>query len=178
VKGKIEIDVRDMVAEAEHEEAAFANMDELVDWIVQRQIPPQKSARLAIGSREAGMSPEEILPANKILLVTGTARHIGAYIENKTHELKLGTQTYHVRDYIGRGRWAEGDETTYVPSETEVAQRRVEFYLLEIVPGHVVSHMAMLHEQGGDVRAFWQRLRTKLDSLVENLIAVPEAVEA
>jgi hypothetical protein len=186
---QITIDIADWLDEAMHEEVDFESKDALLAEHIKNKRTPLKSGRLAIAARQAGKAPDDILPANKLLLNTGAAVDIMQTFVRRYRQSKANG-AYQVREFVGAVRAFDECEATdapetepggelpepqtYIESSDPEAAQRAEDYLSRVVPGHVWSRLLILAEQGGDVQGVAARLCECVMEMVTRLEVVAE----
>lgn len=183
----IKIPVEDWNQEFLQEEPNLTGENSLIDLRLQG-VHPAKIGRLAIIARERGVAPDDILPANKLLLNTGAALEISTAIaaRKRTVETADGKEI-EVREFVAPVREEEEGHHTYdnqdnsaspspLPDNTAIisvlsdtARARALDYLLKIVPGYVYGRLAIIAVNGGDVAAAADSLKGKIDEMVERL---------
>lgn len=186
---EIKIDVTDWVEEAQRAEAEFKGIGDLVERHVAEKWTPLKAGRMLVGAREAGMAPKDIAPPNKALLNSGAALAVSRETVARYRKAHIGGQDIRVREYVGQwgDRGQEGETTTdamqntvpiaveeyigMVESASDAGCDLARRYLEEMVPNHIWTRMVILAEHKADLRETANKLKAKIDELVERLIA-------
>lgn len=184
-KNFIKIDVTDWAIEHDQVEPDVSNEDKLIGLVTQGGMSTAKAARLGIIAREKGNAPEDILPANKPLLMTGGAVAISSVIARRHKEVQLENgKTFSVREFIAPvGENEEGHQQsdthersapsplpeTFVSVLSPEARTRALDYLYKVVPGYIMGRLKIIAVNGGDVQAAANELKAKIDEMVERL---------
>lgn len=98
----IKVPVSDWMKEYIREEVDVSTEDKIVELATKDKMPTSQIARMVIIAREAGAAPEEIIPANKLLLNAGGAASIQQIIATRYRELEIANnRTVKVREFVG-----------------------------------------------------------------------------
>lgn len=185
-KTLIKIDVTDWAEEHDRIEPDVSTEDKLTGLITGGKVSIPQAARLGIIARERGLAPDDILPANKPLLMTGAAKHISSVIASKHIEAQTPSgNTYTVREFVAPVREGEDDQLnndtlegdvtpspepeTFASSQSEEGNGRAWNYLLKRVPGYIYGRLKIIAVNGGDVKEAAEELKNKIDELVLRL---------
>ncbi len=164
---KINIDVTDWNKEYQEKEVDVTNEDAIISR-AKEGIKPSEMARLAIVARERGDSPNDILPANKSLLMRGGAVNVSSIIATRMKEINLENgKTVRVRELTCP---TEGVENVVVDSYSENGLKNAINYLLNSIPGWIYGRLVIIAENGGDVEGIWKELRGKVDEMIKELV--------
>lgn len=164
---EIKIDIEDWNNEYQEKEVNVINEDEIINR-AKEGIKPSEMARLTIVARERGDSPDDILPANKSLLMRGGAVNVSSIIATRMKEINLENgKTVRVRELTCP---TEGVENVVVDSYSENGLKNAVNYLLNSIPGWIYGRLVIIAENGGDVEGVWKELRVKVDEMVKELV--------
>jgi hypothetical protein len=149
-------------------------------------LKPAAVARLLIVGRERGDVDNEVLPANKMLLMTGGAVAISRETAFAKTPVKVGEETYQARAYVspvGEEEGEEGDQRADDTLESGVSSlpdfltgvkgdKALEYatkYLDVKVPGYIWGRLLIIATNGGDVKEAGKRLKVAIDEMVVEL---------
>lgn len=164
---KIDIDITDWNDEYQDKEVNVTNEDEIISR-AKEGVKPSEMARLTIVARERGDSPDDILPANKSLLMRGGAVNVSNIIATRMKEIILRNgKTVKVRELTCS---TEGIENVVVESYSENGLKNAVNYLLNSIPGWIYGRLVIIAENGGDVEGVWRELRVKVDEMIKELV--------
>lgn len=84
------------------EEVDVSTEEKIIELATKDNMPTSQIARMVIIAREAGQCPDEMIPANKLLLNAGGAASIQQIIATRYRELELANnRTVKVREFVG-----------------------------------------------------------------------------
>jgi hypothetical protein len=148
---------------------------------------PAAIARLLIVARERGDVADEVLPANKMLLMTGGAVAISRETAFAKTPVKVGEETYQARAYVSPvGEEEEGEEGDQSSDDTldksvstspdflttvqgDKALEYASKYLEVKVPGYIWGRLLVIAANGGDVKVAGKQLKVAIDEMVKEL---------
>jgi hypothetical protein len=178
---QIKIDVTDWQKEYDEIEADVSTTDKLTELSVKHNTA--QLARLAIIAREKKLAPNDILPANKPLFLSGAMAALTQLIvrQRETFTLKNGKGVT-VREFVGPlgGEHDQVASDTHVTSVTSPPEMFVKIesdealgrsidYLLKRVPGYIYGSLTRIAVGGGDVRKLADELIAKIEEMVKEL---------
>lgn len=170
-KDTIEIHVPDWVEEHSQLEADVSTEDKIIDLMIATKMSAAKAARVAIIAREKKQAPEDIVPANKLLLNTGGAMAIQQAVARRTRKVQLENgNTVNVRELVAPVADNPTNVGGIVDTQDPQALQRALDYLLKIVPGYVNNRLEIIAINGGDVVQAANEFKQKVDEMVSRLV--------
>jgi len=170
-------------------EPEIASEDDLVKLATDGGFKTGEVARMAIASRAMNIAPDDILKPNKLLLYAGGRAQVSMAVaaRKSTFEAPNGKE-YAVREFVGLpGRPEEevvsddngnaqeveaiselGDKPM-VAFDSQEGVKRATHYLLNTIPGHVWTRLAIIAASGGDVAGVADELKAIIDEQVGRL---------
>lgn len=98
----LKIPVGDWMREYVREEPDVSTEEKIIEMATRDKVPTSQIGRFVIVAREAGAAPDEIIPANRLLLNAAAAASVQQIIASRHRELELPNQrTVKVREFIG-----------------------------------------------------------------------------
>lgn len=188
----IKIDITDWDDEYMEEEPNLSTKEDALDEHLKKGYHPAKMARMYIASRERGQADAEMLPGNKVLLMTGGASAFAQMRaqEFKTVKLKNGKDV-EVRAVLGtvpepdddiddklQMSFDNGHKTYKIPDpqddypilwNDDRAIERAELYLDRKVPGYVYGRLKIIAANGGDVWKAANSIINRIEEMAKNL---------
>ena len=164
----VKADITEWRDEAYQEEYIPKDKEEILDAI-EKGMHTAKVARATIVSRELKEAPEDIIRENKILLQVGAMHDISQIVLSEKTEVETNSgETLFIPAFIGGAE--EDNGQSYVTTDSYKGRERAVKYLHGVVVGHIRNRLATIFNTGGDVKesALW--LKTKIDSLVDELV--------
>lgn len=130
-------------------------------------------ARATVVSRELKEAPEDIIRENRLLLQVGAMQDISQIVLREKSEVETNSgKTWYIPSFIGSVEDDNGH--SYVPTDSTKGKERAEKYLQSVVVGHIRNRLATIFTNGGDVKDSAMWLKTKIDSLVDELVELPK----
>ena len=143
-------------------------------------------AQHAITARAEKVAPADILPADKLMLLSGGRAHISVMLACQKREVKLANgSTFNVREFVasvhdeepdnGDGDSVLADEVPafdnrgWIDSGDPLASKRAAQYLDRVVPGHIWNRLAIIAQNDGDVKEAASVLLGKVGDMIERL---------
>jgi len=179
----LKIDYSDWYEQFEAEKPDLQSEDALVE-LARHGLTTTRIAQHAITARAEGVAPPDILPADKMLLLSGGRACVGVSLANRMREVEMANgNTYEVREFVAPvhddtpepagGETADAvpdaDTRGWVDSADPLAVDRAINYLTRAVPGHIWNRLAIIASHKGDVNAAADVLRARIDEMVERL---------
>lgn len=185
---RIEIDTADWAEATTRDEQIISAPEDLHAQIV-AGVPLARIARNAVVSRAGGAAPEDLLAPNKTLLHIGAVKDVNQrFIRTALIAMKKAPYKKRPR-FIGKNTGtgsedgefqmaiAVDDAPGYADTENKasraVAMERARVYLLEVVPGHIWNHLAVIADLGGDIKPIVSELKAKIDAQAAELLGKP-----
>lgn len=184
---KIEIDISDWHDEVVTSNIELHSIEDVVDAMQEMSIKPLAAARHLIVSRESGKADANVLPQNKLLLMTGGALEVNRRIDNLRRVASLNGKDYVVREFVATVTTSPNHkhgemvydssmpmlpkDATLVCSDDEVALDRAENYLMTNVTGRIRERLLIIALGKGDVDGVAERLKNQIDSIVSEFKA-------
>jgi hypothetical protein len=167
---QIVIDVADWMAYYLGEEVAVTNEEEVIA-LSRKGYTTSQIAVMLISARLNAWAPDDILPPNKLLLLSGAKRQVAKMFEERV------LPEINAREFIGRSIGDE-DEEGYTKTMSHEGLRLAERYLLDRVPGHIMNHMKIVAANDGDVERIAGELKAKIDEIAAKVLAASAELEA
>ena len=161
------------------------SLNPILDLQLKKGMKPAQIARLLIVGRQRGDVSAEILPADKLLLMTGGAYHISGYTAMQRAKVEVNGKTYDARAYVAPvNEEDEGDDHVrddtqtpnvsplsdfVVPVMGEQALENCKKYLTIKVPGYIWGRLLIIAANGGNVSEVGQLLKGEIDRMVSEL---------
>lgn len=167
----IQTDITDWAEETLREEPDLQDKDAAVETQMGRRLSPQKMGRMIVAGRELGIAPDDLVPPTKVLIQTGATRKWAEVLrrEKVSVETEDG-KTVTVRRLVGPVADAEdGSDEPWIDCLGPEAVARAEAYLMDRIPRHVQSRLAIVKANKGDVRAVLEKLKAELDKVADSL---------
>ncbi len=164
---EININITDWNDEYQEKDVDLTNEDAIISR-AKEGVKPSEMARLTIVARERGDSPDNILPANKSLLMRGGAVNVSGIIAARMKQINLENgKTVRVRELTCP---TEGVKNVVVDSYSENGLKNAVNYLLNYVPGWIYGRLVIIAENEGDVKKVWGELKGKVDEMIKRLV--------
>ena len=189
MKKVLEIDYTDWYDDVMRSEETIQCKDDVFELIT-RGKQTSDIAKAAIVSREEGITVEEVIKPNKMLLLSGTMMNVAGIVKGRKHEINTDSgKTYYVPEYIGKTGRRNGNKKAqqtqqvqvqddddddqypdnYQKSVSEDGLRLAERYLTRIIPGHIFNHLLVVYENEGDIQKVTEQLKDSIDAMVARL---------
>ena len=175
----INIDATDWKEEYDHEGTPIRNFDDVIS--ARRDRHPAQTARMALIARDPRVedAPPDLLPMNRLLLMSGAMASIASAIAQRevTRRLKNGIEIT-CREYMGVVHSDDDEQTEsssdgnpgIVSIDDNKALDRALAYLQQRVPGYVMGRLKVIAVCGGDVREAADELIGKIEKMVDKLV--------
>ena len=163
----VKADITEWRDEAFQEEFVPKDKEEILDAI-ETGMHTAKVARATVVSRELKEAPEDIIRENKVLIQVGAMLDISQIVHGQKIEIQnTSGKTWSVPAFVGDQDDDNGQ--SYYPSDSNRAKEIAERYLQNQVVGHIRNRLATIFQGGGDVKETAVWLKTKIDSLADEL---------
>lgn len=171
----IHIDIEDWHQETLREETVVSGDDDIIVMLEEGQ-KTGVIARAAVVSREKGLAPETILPANKLLLYAAARAEVSKKARGRKEQVKVRSgKTYPAPALVGAVHAGsddedDPDEPSYVPLVNPKALANAEDYLRTVLPGHIWHRLLTIYANGGDVEAAADALKEEINRQVREIL--------
>jgi len=186
---EIRIDITDWEQEFRENEPTIGTSDDVVELVLTDNFSTAKAARSALTSRALGLSPQDIVKTDKLLLQSGARAEIASKVTRRKRRVEgPGDRVYEIREFIGLpGRSPEEadderphaplavlppglePERSFVPTDSKAGMERAIYYLLEIVPGHISARLTEIAAGSGDAMGVAEQLIDRIREIAERL---------
>lgn len=180
---ELKIDVTDWAEEYNTIEPDVSK-NPIIDLQLKNGMKPAQVARLLIVARQRGDVAQDLLPADKLLLMTGGAAHVSGYTANQKAKVEVNGKTYDARAYVAPV--GEEEEDDHPPDDThpqdvipssdplvnvkgEQALDYAKKYLTVKVPGYIWGRLLIVAANEGDVKQVAAELKAEIDRMVKEL---------
>ena len=189
---EIKIDVTPEVEAYQREEHDVKSLDDITK-LRQEGMKRFKAAQMALSSRYLGDMPDDELPDNKLLIITGYAVAITRREVDKRRPTTLDGKTFRVREYIApigedhplyddqtgdvspmqsihhpRDIQKSSDDSILLTSNPLAADRAL-LYLQKVVPGIIWNRLAIMAEHGLDYKKAANELCKEMKDMIKRL---------
>ena len=189
---EIKIDVTPEVEAYQREEHDVKSLDDITK-LRQEGMKRFKAAQMALSSRYLGDMPDDELPDNKLLIITGYAVAITRREVDKRRPTTLPGKDFRVREYIAPISEDHAPSDTHSPSvspmqsnqgvsathimsddsilltSNPLAADRALLYLQRQIPGLIWSRLVIMAEHGLDYKKAANELCKEMKDMVKRL---------
>ena len=188
---EIKIDVTPEVEAYQQAELDVTSLDDITK-LRQEGMKRFKAAQTALSSRYLGDMPDDELPDNKLLIITGYAVAITRREVDKRRPTTLEGKTFRVREYIAPISEDHAPSDTHSPSvspmqsdhlvgathlvddsilltSNPLAADRALLYLQRQIPGLIWSRLVIMAEHGLDYKKAANELCKEMKDMVKRL---------
>lgn len=180
-KHEIRINIDPWVAEYEATEPDVRNHDAIIGRCLEG-VPTAKVGQYTLVAREKGDAPDDILPPNDHLLLSGARGAVQSiFAQRKIERETEDGRRYTVREFVSLYGREQAEAAQKIADNAEMAavasgivkssDKRAAYlaedYLLETMPAHIASRFAILKELDEDVRAVGGELIKRIQELIE-----------
>ena len=179
----LEIDYTDWHDEVMNAEEMVATQDD-VFALIDKGRQTSQIAKSAIVSREVGVTKEDIIKPNKMLLMTGAMLNVSSIVKSRKQDVMTESgKTYQINEYIGKvgkrnGKPKKQDDSkaeeeqypdNYQQSISDDGLRLAMRYLVRVIPGHIWNHLLIVYQNDGDYKQAAEQLKASIDAMVDRL---------
>ncbi len=170
---KLEIDITDWNKTYIEEEPDMSTEDNIIQR-TKEGMKPSQAGRHIIVARQHKDAPDDIIQSDKTTLNIGAATQISRMIARHYDEVHLTNGKYiKIRSFVCPVKDSEIDAV--VDFDTLPAYQNSISYLLNTIPGHVYSRLAIIasHSSNGEVREYADQLIVAINEVVDRLVVRP-----
>jgi hypothetical protein len=172
-KKHLSIDITDWIEEHDRLESDVSSKEKLIEQVTGNKLSASRAAAVTIVARERGLSPADILPQNKALLLSGGAAAVSGLIARQRRKVRLenGAEVV-IREHIAPvGEPGEEDHENddthapvvhppaplpaqgFAPAKSPQGVQNALEYLRRFVPGYIEGRLNIIAAGGGDAEA-------------------------